>query len=167
MEYPKIDTAAIDQAGSPVLHFFTARQFAALKRLSDLLMPGGGPAPGAIDSRVPEFLDFLIGQAPTVRQHIYAAGLDALNSLSTVKQSKPFSELDDAAAAELIAPAIKPWSYVPPADPLTHFLEEARRDIRTATMNSREYASNSSSSDSGGRGGRRQGGMGMYWHSLD
>jgi hypothetical protein len=167
MEYPKIETAAVDQAGSPVLHFFTASQFATLKRLSDLLMPSGGAATGALEARVPEFLDFHVGKSPAERKKIYTAGLDALNDLSTLKQKKPFADLDDAAAGELLAPAIKPWSYVPPADPLAHFLEEARHDIRTATVNSREYASAGLSENGGRGGGRRQGGVGLYWHSLD
>src|SRR5450755_4518324 len=50
MEYPKIDSASPDQAAAPILHFFSAPQLAALKRLSDLLMPGGDGKPGALDA---------------------------------------------------------------------------------------------------------------------
>ena len=164
MEYPKIDTTFPEQAATPVVRFFSAPQLAALKRLSDLLMPRTATAPGAIDSQVPEFLDFWIGKSPASQQKIYLAGLDALNKQASTKYKKPFADLDETAAAALIEPAIKqPWNYVPPADPLAHFLQEAKRDIRTATMNSREYAN----AGDGSRGSRRQGGLGMYWYSLD
>jgi len=163
MEYPKIETSTGDQVASPELHFFSAVQFAALKRLSDLLMPGS-----ALDAQAPEFLDFLIGKSPAERQRIYTAGLESLNKTSMLKHKKSFAELDDSAAAGVIAPFIKPWNSVPPADPLGHFIEVARRDVRTATLNSREYAAAAAASASGGAsGGRRQGGMGMYWYPLD
>lgn len=171
MEYPKIETEGPDQASTPVLHFFSPMQFAALKRLSDLLMPGGGELAGAVEARVPEFLDFYIGKSPVEKQKIYTVGLDLLNQESTKSHKRPFASLDEAAAGDIIAPAIKPWSYVPSSDPLTHFLEEARHDVRTATMNSREYlhasAHESGSGGGGGRGGRRQGGVGLYWYPLD
>ena len=166
MEYPKIDTVSAEQAATPVVRFFAAQQLASLKRLSDLLMPRTASAPGAVDAQVPEFLDFWIGRSPAGQQKIYTQGLDTLNKQALAHYKQPFADLDDAAAAALIAPAIQqPWNFVPPADPLAHFLQEAKRDIRSATTNSREY-STAASSD-GGRGGRRQGGMGMYWYSLD
>ncbi|HEY3743087.1 MAG TPA: gluconate 2-dehydrogenase subunit 3 family protein [Bryobacteraceae bacterium] len=169
MEYPKIETEGPDQASTPVLHFFSPAQYAALKRLSDLLMPSGGELAGALDARVPEFLDFYVGKSPVDRQDIYTAGLDLLNHQSTQKYRKPFADLNDSEAAALIAPAVRPWNYVAPADPLAHFLEEARREVRAATMNSREYlhAAASEPGARGGRGGRRQGGVGLYWYPLD
>ena len=100
------------------MRFFSATQLAALKRLSDLLMPRTASTPGAIDAQVPEFLDFWIGKSPTGQQKIYTAGLDALNKQSLTKYKRAFAELDDTAAAAVIEPAIKqPWSYVPPSDP--------------------------------------------------
>ncbi len=165
MEYPKIDTVSAEQAAAPVVRFFAAQQMASLTRLSDLLMPRTSSAPGAVDARAPEFLDFWIGKSPAVQQKIYTQGLDALNKQALAHYKKPFADLDDASAAALIAPAIQqPWNFIPPADPLAHFIQEAKRDIRSATMNSREY---STAASDGGRGGRRQGGMGLYWYSLD
>lgn len=161
MEYPKFDTSSAEQAGTPVARFFSAQQLSALKRLSDLMMPRTASTPGAIDAQVPEFLDFWIGKSPAAQQKIYTLGLDSLNKQASAKHKKPFADLDDATAAALIAPAIKqPWNYVPPADPLAHFLQEAKRDIRSATANSREFSTVASS-------GRRQGGMGQYWYPLD
>ena len=164
MEYPKIETVTAEQAAVPVARFFTGPQMAALKRLADLLSPHTGATPGALDAGVPEFLDFWIGKSPAVAQAVYTKGLDALNKQAAAKHKKSFAELDDATAAGLIEPAVRvPWSYVPPQDPVAHFLQEARRDIRSATMNSREYLAASAA----GGGGRRQGGMGMYWYPLD
>ena len=163
MEYPKIDGTTGDQVGQPVVRFFSAPQMAALRRLSDLLVPHGD-TPGALDAKVPEFLDFWIGKSPLEQQKVYTAGLDALNKASAAKYKKPFAELDDAAAAAVIDPGIKvPWNYTPPADALAHLLQEAKRDIRMATTNSREY----SAIAAGNGGGRRQGGMGLYWYPLD
>ena len=141
---------------------------AALRRLSDLLMPRTGSAPGAIDAQVPEFLDFWIGKSPSDRQKIYTAGLDALNKQASAKYRKSFADLDDASAAAVIESAIKqPWSYVAPTDPLAHFLREVRHDIRSATMNSREFAGGGGGDGGRAGGGRRQSGMGQYWYPLD
>ena len=163
MEYPKLETATADLAAEPVLRFFTAAQMAALTRVSDLLMPKTATAPGALDAQVPEFLDFWVGKSAVAVQSVYKAGLDALNKQATAKFKKPFADLDDSSAAAVIEPGMKvQWSYVPPVDSLAHFLQEARRDIRNATVNSREFAAASSAG-----GGRRQGGMGQYWYPLD
>ena len=161
MEYPKIDSVSAEEAASPVVHFFSATQMADLRRLCDLLMPKTAAVPGALDAKVPEFLDFWIGKSQAAQQQIYTAGLDALNKAAAAKFKRPFADLDDSSAAAVLEPGIKvPWSYNPPADPLAHFLQEAKRDVRNATTNSREFVR-------AGSGGRRQGGMGMYWNPLD
>jgi len=69
-----------DAAAEPVLHFFTAQQFAALRKLSDFLMPPVNGAPGALEAKAPEFLDFLLSQSPADRQQLYRSGLDVLNA---------------------------------------------------------------------------------------
>ena len=163
VEYPRFDTTPADQAATPVVRYFSPAQFAALKRLSNLMMPRIGETPGALDAQTPEFLDFLISKSPADRQKVYTAGLDALNRQSAANYKKPYADLQDTEAAALIEPGIKqPWNYVPPADPLAHFLQVAKQDIRTATQNSREYAAAQSSA-----GGRRQSGVGQYWYPID
>jgi len=62
----------------------------------------------------------------------------------------------------LLAPLRAAWTYDPPADPFARFLREAKQDIRTATMNSREWVTAAASA-----GGRRGGGVGLYWYPLD
>ena len=42
MEYPKIDAVMADQAAVPEVKFFSAAQLAALRKLSELMMPGAG-----------------------------------------------------------------------------------------------------------------------------
>jgi hypothetical protein len=160
-EAPKLEIASLDVAGETVQRYFSAPQFAALHKLSDLLMPPLNGLPGALDAGAPEFLDFLIGKSPADRQQLYKAGLDALNAQALRQFKKAFAELDAAQAATLLAPLRQPWTYEPPADPLAHFLREAKQDVRTATLNSREYVTASSS------GGRRGGGLGQYWYPLD
>jgi hypothetical protein len=157
----KIEIAAPDAASEPMPHFFTARQFAALRKLSDILMPAANGAPGALDAKAPEFLDFLIGHSPADHQHTYRAGLDALNAQANQRFKKAFAELDAADADAVLSPLREPWTYDPPADPLARFLREAKQDVRTATVNSREYSAHAPAT------GRRFGGNGLYWYPLD
>ena len=160
-EAPKLDISAADAAADMTPRFFTAAQLAALRKLSDILMPPLNNLPGALDANAAEFLDFLIGQSPAERKQIYRTGLDTLNAQALKQFKKPFAEVDAAQASTLLAPLKQPWTYEPPTEPLARFLREAKQDVRTATQNSREY------STAGSAGGRRGGGMGQYWYPLD
>jgi hypothetical protein len=162
-ELPKLETASSDAAAEMVPHFFDAPQFAALRKLGDILQPFLNGVPGALDAKAPEFLDFLIGESPADRQQLYRRGLDALNASAKTRYSKPFAELDATQAASVLAPLREPWTYDPPADPLARFLRAAKQDIRTATANSREY--NVAGAAEGG--GRRFGAQSLYWLPLD
>ena len=142
--------------------YFTAAQFGALKKLSEIIMPPLNGAPGALDARAPEFLDFLISESPVERQQLYKTGLDLLNNQSKKQFNKGFADVDGTQAATLLAPLREAWTYDPPSDPLARFLRAAKQDIRTATMNSREYASAAAAG-----GSRRGGGIGLYWYPID
>lgn len=158
----KIDYRAADAAGEMSRRFFNAQQFAALRRLSDILMPAIGDAPGALDASAPEFLDFLIGASPADRQQLYRAGLDALNTQSRRRFNKAFADVDPNQADELLAPLRAEWTYDPPVDPLARFLRAAKHDVRIATINSQEW-----SAAGGGSGARRAGGVGQYWYTIE
>ena len=160
-EAPKLEMSAADAAGETTTRFFTAPQLAALRKLSDILMPPLNNMPGALDANAAEFLDFLIGQSSAERKQIYRTGLDLLNAQALKQFKKPFAEVDAAQANTLLAPLKQPWTYEPPTDPFARFLREAKQDVRTATQNSREY------STAGSAGGRRGGGVGQYWYPLD
>ena len=156
--------AAPDTAAEPVLHFFTAQQFAALRKLSDLLMPAGsGPngAPGALEAKAPEFLDFLLSQSSADRQQLYRIGLDALNAQARRRFAKAFAGVDAAQADMLLAPLRDPWTYDAPADPVAAMLRAAKDDVRRATTNSREW------NLAAAAGRTRGGGAGLYWLPLD
>jgi Gluconate 2-dehydrogenase subunit 3 len=142
--------------------FFTPAQFSALHKVSDLLMPPVSGAAGALDAKAPEFLDFLIGESPADRQHVYQAGLDALNQQSMKQFKKPFGDLESSQAEVFLAPLRQPWTFDEPADPVAAFLRVAKQDVHTATVNSREYSAAGASA-----GGRRFGGGGQYWYPLD
>jgi hypothetical protein len=159
---PKLEAATADQVADSVPHFFNPGQFAALRKLSGLLMPAMNGMPGALEARAPEFLDFLISESPADRQQVYKSGLDALNAQAAERYRKPFAELEAPQADTLLAPLRQPWTYVPPADPLAHFLVVAKADVRAATVNSREYNTAGASA-----GGRRMGGIGLYWYPID
>jgi len=162
-ELPKLETGIADEVGeSPAPKFFTAPQFAAMKKLSAILMPSINDAPGAIEAKAPEFLDFLLSQSPGDRKTLYRAGLDALNAAAQRKFTKPFAGLTDDQGGTLLAPLKDKWNFDAPADPLARFLWAAKADVRNATLNSKEYASAQAS------GGRRGfGGVGLYWFPLD
>jgi len=157
----KLEIATPDAAAEMTPRFFNAQQFAALRKLCDILMPPINGMPGALDANAPEFLDFLIGASPADRQQVYRAGLDALNAQAAKQFKKLFAEADETQANTLLAPLRQPWTHEPPADPLARFLREVKQDVRTATTNSREYAT------AGSTGGRRGGGIGQYWYPID
>jgi hypothetical protein len=150
-----------DEGADPVLRFFNDRQFATLRRLCDVLMPAGQASPGALDARVPEFMDFLIGDSPVDRQQVWLRGLDALERQSLTRFRKTFADTDAAQADILFAPLHQPWTYEAPADPVARLLIAAKQDVRTATSNSLER----SLAASGGT--RRRGGGGLYWLPVD
>src|SRR6476646_4156633 len=53
----KLQPALPDNVAEPDARFFNAQQFAALRRLSDLLMPPMRGNPGALEAKAPEFLN--------------------------------------------------------------------------------------------------------------
>jgi hypothetical protein len=161
-ESPKLELGVADDVADMQPRFFTASQFSALRKLSEILMPRIGDAPGAIDAAAPEFLDFLISESPRDRQALYREGLDALNGEATKRFSKVFADLDAAQSAVLLEPLRRQWTYDLPSDVLARFLWAAKQDVRTATVNSREYTVAAASG-----GGRRGSGVGLYWYPLD
>jgi hypothetical protein len=59
VQTPKLEFAVADEVADQKLKFFSPAQFAALKRLGGILMPQVDDAPGALEARAAEFLDFL------------------------------------------------------------------------------------------------------------
>ena len=81
-ESPKLELGIADDVADMQPRFFTAAQFAALRKLCEVLMPRTGDVPGAIDAGAPEFLDFLISDSQKDRQELYCDGLNALNGVA-------------------------------------------------------------------------------------
>lgn len=152
---PALTFAVADAAAETVPRFFTPRQFATLRRLSQVIEPGSGAAPDAIACGAPEFLDFLLSASPRERQQLYFSGLDALESESQTRFRRSFADTSGPEAAELLAPLRRPWTQTAP-DVLTAFLREAKEDIRNATRNSEAWAK-------AGLGG----GSGQYWLPVE
>ena len=150
-----------EEGADPVLKFFSARQSATLRRLCDLLMPAGPGVPGALEGRVPEFMDFLIGESPADRQQLWLRGLDALEYQSQIRFRTAFADTDATQADTLLAPLRQPWSDDPPADPIARLLAVAKQDVRTATFNS--FERNLAASG----GVRRRSGGGLYWLPVE
>jgi hypothetical protein len=159
-ESPHVATAVADSGAEPVAQFFTREQFTALQHLSEIFEPSTPPNPGAREARAAEFLDFLVSQSPADRQTLYRTGLDRLNSESGQRFNQPFAALDPQQTAQVLAPLRRPWTYEDPADPLEHFLREAKADIAEATRNSYEFISVASKRSRGASG------VGEFWYPL-
>jgi hypothetical protein len=131
--------AAVDVAQSDFV-FFSPLQMNTLQRLSDLLMPAIGIRPGALEAKTPEFLDFLIGTSSEERKKEYSLGLDWLEASAQSKFKKPFAKLDADQADALIKPWLQTWmTDHPPTESHAGFLSTAHDDIRSATINSKEW----------------------------
>jgi hypothetical protein len=149
--------SAPDAVAKPVPRFFSPPQLAALRRLSDLIMPAIAGTPGALAAGAPEFLDFLIGASPLPRRALYRSGLDALNTRAIAAFGKAFTALDDEQAATLLTPLRDPWTWKDPKDVFAVFLRTAKADILAATVNSREWIEVVSQRS------RNANGIGSYW----
>lgn len=160
---PAFEETAPELAGDPAPKFFTAEQFTALRKLSDLLVPPMKGNPGAVECQAPEFLDFLLGASSQDRQSVYRNGLDGLNAAAKKRFKKAFADLDSGQADEIVRPFLVAvaWAYDLPKDPMQRFLFEAHRDIRIATQNSRKWAT------AGAAAGRRGFGGGQYLKPID
>jgi len=155
-DIPKLQATVPDGAADAMPRFFTTPQFGALQKVSDLIMPAMTGSPGALAAGAPEFLDFLIGDSDAGHQRVYREGLDGLNTEAQKQFRKAFGDLDATQAAGLLTPLRQPWTFEEPSDPVARFLRVAKLDVRTATLNSREYGA-----------GRRIAGSGLYWYPLD
>ena len=159
---PLVSSVAPDAIASPDTQFFSQSQLAALRRLSDLLMPPLNGNPGALQAQAAEFLDFLVGVSPGDRQFLYRQGLDRLNTEAKKQFSNPFAELDGRQADKIVRPALLPWmTDHPPKEPFARFIAIAHQDIRTATMNSETWHAAAVSS------GERAPGAGLFWRPID
>jgi hypothetical protein len=160
-------TTAVDLTGQPAPHFFTKGQFATVQKLGALLMPPLKGNPGALEAHAPEFLDFLIGASPEDRQELYLNGLDRLEEQAEDKFRKSFCDLDAQQADTILGPLMMaiPWAQDLPSDPLKRFIAQVHEDIRTATLNSREWAAAMEKSGRLFTRGSRT--TGYYWAPID
>jgi len=149
--------------------FFSADQFGALQKLAAVLMPPLKGKPGALEAHAPEFLDFLIGVSPADRQSLYRNGLDALNRAAQQQFHTAFQTLEGAQVDAIIRPLLvaRYWPQEMPADPMKNFMAQVHDDLRTATVNSREWAGEASQPPADGRPRRFNRSRGMYWRPID
>ncbi len=166
-EVPHLDVTAVDLTGKPAPQYFNEIQFSTLRKLGDLLMPPLKNNPGAVEAEAPEFLDFLISVSPDDRQKLYLSGLDSLQAESKDKFQKSFCDLSAQQADAILKPLLvaRPWPEDLPSDPLQNFMAQVHEDLRTATVNSREWAA--ASEKSGHRFSRRSRSSGYYWAPID
>lgn len=130
-------------------------------------MPPMKNNPGALEAQAPEFLDFLLSASPEDRQKLYLSGLDGLEEQSIDKFQKSFCDLNAQQADAILKPLLvaRPWPEDLPSDPMQNFIAQVHEDLRTATMNSREWsAAAEKSGHLFSRGSRISG---YYWKPID
>lgn len=164
---PQLQLTEVDLTAEPAPHFFTPVQFATLEKLGATLMPPLKNNPGALEAGAPEFLDFLLSVSPANRQKSYQFGLDQIESQAKQQHGKSFSALNAEQVDAILRPLLvaRFWPADLPSDPLKSFVAEVHEDLRTATMNSREWAA--ASEKSGHRFTRGFRGTGYYWFPID
>lgn len=161
---PRIPLTDANETSEGGRKFFTAPQFATLKKLGAILLPPLKGNIGAGDCDAAEFLDFLVGVSPADRQLLYRAGLNGLEAQARKQFGKAFAEIDGKQADSILKPLLTqvPWVYDLPKDPMKRFVYQVHADFRTATRNSPEAAA--ALANSGRRGA---GGGGLYWNPID
>jgi hypothetical protein len=156
---PELILTSANAAAAPAPQFFSAPELAALRRLSEILVPPFDGRPGAGEAGAAEFLDFLISQSANDRRVLFREGIAHLEFESHRLYRKPFGHLSAAEADPLLAPLRQPWLDPTPSDPFARFLLSVKEDALRATVNSRQWAAAAT--------GRRGSGMGVYWYALD
>jgi hypothetical protein len=159
-QIPVIEATVADMSASPVHRYFTAEQFAALKRLSETIAPASSGIPGAEAAGTPEFLDFLLSESPEHQQRVYKNGLDELNKRTQERFHVAFAETSPDQVHELLAPLRERWSN-DTGDEFTVFLRTAKEDILQTTQDSYEWIRAVSKRVRGASG------VGTYWRSID
>jgi len=82
--------------------FFTAAEYAVVERLADMIIPNDG-TPGAKESGVAEFIDFMFASDPEV-QYAFRTGITWLNAHSERTAGKRFAELTPEQQTSLLEP---------------------------------------------------------------
>jgi hypothetical protein len=153
---------AADDVAVAEASFFSSVQMSSLIRLCDLLLPPLGGKPGASEAGTPAFLDYLIGSSADARKKLYREGLDWLDTEARAKYRLPFARLDNAQADTLIEPWLRTWmSDHPPTEPHADFVNIAHEDIRTATVNSKQW------DDASVAAGQDWVTGGLYWSPIE
>jgi len=159
---PLPHTEGIDVIAQPEQTFFTSPQMATLSRLCDVFMPPFGNKPGALQVQTPLFLDFLIGKSPSDRKKLYTAGLNWLNEEAIRRFKSPFASLNNAQVDAIVKPWLRTWmSDHPPLDSHAGFINIAHHDIRSATINSKDW------SDAPTVGAEEKTTVDLYWMPIE
>jgi hypothetical protein len=150
-----------DAVAETSISFFSERQMATLRHLGDILQPSYKGYPNSSQAGAPEFLDFLIGVSPKDQQEMYTSGLDRLDREANQKFNKPFAEVNESQADQLIRPLLKPWmNEHPPTDPYEKFMSLVQNDVRAATVNSQPWSEASIKAG-------KQPSVDLYWYPID
>lgn len=163
----RLKTTEADLTAETDQRYFSPVQFATLTKLATIMVPPVKGNPGAVEAQAPEFLDFLLSVSPAERQTTYKNGLDYLENQAKSKSGKSFGELSNSEIDAILKPllSVRYWPHDLPTDPEKSFVAQVHEDLRTATMNSREWAA--ASEKAGRRFTRGARTRGLYWFPID
>ena len=84
--------AALPAAAGYAPRFFTAHEYATVRLLADMVIPADERSGSASQARVPEFMDFMMGDGPEVHRVAFRGGLAWLDAESRRRSGKAFVE---------------------------------------------------------------------------
>lgn len=126
--------AAAGRAYTP--KFFTAREYAMVVLLSDLIIPRDAKSGSASDAGAPEFIDYIVGEQPE-RQTAMRGGLAWLDAECQQRFDRPFVECTDAERKQVLDDIAWPRRVRPEMSQGTAFFTTMRDLVATGFWSSR------------------------------
>jgi hypothetical protein len=92
--------------------FFTAHEYATVRMLAELVIPRDGRSGGALDAGVPEFMDFILAENPSMQTAV-RGGLAWLDTEAEERFGADFVTIPDAARRLILDDIAWPKSAKP------------------------------------------------------
>lgn len=93
---------ALSATAASAPRFFTAHECATVRLLADMVIPADARSGSASDARVPEFMDFMMGDGSEARRIAFRGGLAWLDAESRQRYGKPFVEAGNRERAAIL-----------------------------------------------------------------
>jgi hypothetical protein len=111
--------------------FFNAEEMRTITAISDLIIPTDDHSPGAVEAKVPAFIDLMVSVANEETKRLWRDGLAAIDRLATKRFNGRFADLRSAQQTELLKELAKN-EFKPAAEQTLE--ERFFRAIKTLTI---------------------------------